>query len=1021
MLRILNLGRSDTFTCEVSFNYYFCSLKMNRFLILHMTLRPLLTLIFLIFLLSAHGQHEGQFIASSQQIRSPFTVTAYSTKHGLPQSQVIDIVARRDGSLILATANGIVEYDGQEFNEFIHNKGYRNHMCRKLLWDDQHKQLFMLQNKGGLYRFHPKLAFLGDATAATLRNGKLYLIDSRGTIRVSGTGKLAFRTLLHTKLRHTFGMHVRYPYLYVGGERGLHRIDLRNNSIRQLLRGDTIIDFRENPFTGKLYARSMRAVYAVGKTNAPVFYQLEDPNTAQLRDIAFISASEYYIATTKGLVYSGPDFTATYADDFLPSPYLGCLYYNSHEDFLMVGSGEKGLLKLQHKNCYTLFLDERMSGVSLSSIILDDHHNVLVAGSPGDILRIGEISADVYWGGSSTISCLSFIDGKVFVGSWGEGALVLKDRKPVAAIMVDQLPDGEVHAVFRDTRGMLWVGTGKGIARGRTPESIRPFLAGKVTGAVICFYETSDGNIFIGGSKGVHILDRRGKLIRTLSYKEGFAGKEVRSFYEDSEKKLWIGTYNGGLYCYDKGKLTSINRMRNCLLSQDVFTLALDEYGYFNITSNFGLWKVSEKDLNAFYHGKLDRLIPYYFGQETGILNTEFNGGFQNNYARSPHNHYFFPTIEGVVINMPEQFTFRRLETKMNRIWVNDSLYEGKPLFKRSTHTLKFAFSCARFSDKYNLHYQYKLIGSDVSENWSRLQRERTISFRMLPPGEYTLVVRAVDAFNDRHPKEMRYTFEIRSYFYETLWFRISVAIVLLLIVLLIIRMRVKQVQRKVRHANEINRTILELKLKAIQAKMNPHFIFNALNNIQYLIVLKKLDEAESTLTDFSQLLRKFLQQSDLSFVTVEDEFEMLRLYLAIEQFRLSNNFDSRLHIGEGLGQLYLPSMLLQPLVENALIHGLLHSDKEQRLHISATSDGQLLSIAIEDNGIGREASTEINKNRHEHVSHGIQLVREKIRIVHEKYGIRVDFQFIDIHDGQNTGTRVVFELPLLHSDPSAD
>ena len=271
-----------------------------------------------------------------------------------------------------------------------------------------------------------------------------------------------------------------------------------------------------------------------------------------------------------------------------------------------------------------------------------------------------------------------------------------------------------------------------------------------------------------------------------------------------------------------------------------------------------------------------------------------------------------------------------------------------------------------------------------------------------------------VNAFNDRHPNVISYSFEIKPYFYETAWFRVASIILLLLLIILLVRLRIAYISSKDRHLNSINNTILELKLKAIQAKMNPHFIFNALNNIQYLIVLKELELAETAINEFSQLLRKFLQQSDQSFVTIEEEFEMLRLYVAIEKFRFNDQLVSRFKIDFKIGQYYIPSMILQPVVENALKHGLLHSEKERILNVHAFLHNEKVRITIEDNGIGREASTEINKSRQEHISHGFNLVLEKIKIVREKYGIIVKYELMDITEDSSTGTRVIFDIPIL-------
>jgi ligand-binding sensor domain-containing protein len=967
------------------------------------------------------AQKGGRFVEASQDIHYHFTVTSYSTNHGLPESQVIDIIPTNSGTLMLATADGIVLYDGQEFTEFIKDQRYKNHNPGNLMWDDYSKRLFMNEFGGNLFIFHPYYQKLQSCRTATLNNHTLYSIDESGNLFTADTKKLIFKKTATTGIKNAISIHVAYPLVYVGSDTELAVLNLTTKKTTQLLNKGPITGFYQNPYNGKLFATGIREIFELTARTATPALNIDQINPQTIiKEIAAISSEEYYVATTQGLYYLTSDFQEHYQTDVLPTDNLISLHYNKEEDCLFVGSIEKGLLRLLHKTCYsykcTIDGDVRQS--SCTSIVSTYANETLVAASGGRILEIGIGDTYDYWTYATHFVSLAAIDSFVYAGTWNDGLYVLKDRKLVYQVTKAQLGtgSGDVHGAFKDSQGTIWIATGAGICKGRGYTNLKPHLPKSVTGVIICFYELENGNICIGGSDGVFILDKQYRLIKKIGKKQGLIGKEVRCFYEDAAKKIWIGTYNGGLYCYDHGKLTSINQKKNCKLHDDVFTLAKDQFGYLNMTSNYGLWKIAEEDLNDFYSGKLDRLIPFFFGEETGILNTEFNGGFQNNYLISKHNHFYFPGLQGVIIHTPEEIAYSKAKAQFLRIWVNDTLYSGNShVFERTTHTLQFDFSNPRFCRKYNSFYQYKLLGSNFPDHWSKPEKIPFVSFKMLPPGKYTLKVRVVNAFNDRRPHEISYSFEIKPYFYETAWFRVLSIILLLLAIILLVRIRISYVSNKDRHLNAINNTILELKLKAMQAKMNPHFIFNALNNIQYLIVLKELETAETALNEFSLLLRKFLQQSDQSFVTIEEEFEMLRLYVAIEKFRFNDQLISRFKIDYEIGQYYIPSMILQPMVENALKHGLLHSEKERILNINAFLHNDQVRITIEDNGIGREASTEINKSRPEHISHGFNLVLDKIKIVHEKYGIIINYELMDIAEGSLTGTRVIFDIPILN------
>lgn len=155
------------------------------------------------------------------------------------------------------------------------------------------------------------------------------------------------------------------------------------------------------------------------------------------------------------------------------------------------------------------------------------------------------------------------------------------------------------------------------------------------------------------GESGVYIFSEAGEIKRSLNSADGLVGKEVRAFYEDQEGLLWIGASAGGLYCYEKGVLTSINRKKQCALPPDIFTLAKAGDGRLYITTNNGLWAVDETKLRDFYRNKLNQLVPFHYDEAHGILNTEFNGGFQNNYAIGNDGRLFFPTVQGLVTFTP--------------------------------------------------------------------------------------------------------------------------------------------------------------------------------------------------------------------------------------------------------------------------------------------------------------------------------------------------------------------------------
>ncbi|MCE7059858.1 histidine kinase [Dyadobacter sp. CY343] len=225
-----------------------------------------------------------------------------------------------------------------------------------------------------------------------------------------------------------------------------------------------------------------------------------------------------------------------------------------------------------------------------------------------------------------------------------------------------------------------------------------------------------------------------------------------------------------------------------------------------------------------------------------------------------------------------------------------------------------------------------------------------------------------------------------------------------------------EQAQQKEMMLLEINKMLAESQLMALRAQMNPHFVFNCLNSIQECIVTQKYGEASKYLNKFSKLFRRVLNNSDQNLVTIEEENDVLQLYL--EQMRFEQSFSFKIIVDRDLDaeDILLPSMLLQPYVENALWHGLMHKDGDRQLSIKyERMDDDVFRCLIDDNGIGRKKSLEIkefNSKGKRHKSKGLQIAKDRLDLL-EKQGRHASVQITDKYNeqGNATGTLVTIEL----------
>ncbi|MEO0471418.1 MAG: histidine kinase, partial [Bacteroidota bacterium] len=227
---------------------------------------------------------------------------------------------------------------------------------------------------------------------------------------------------------------------------------------------------------------------------------------------------------------------------------------------------------------------------------------------------------------------------------------------------------------------------------------------------------------------------------------------------------------------------------------------------------------------------------------------------------------------------------------------------------------------------------------------------------------------------------------------------------------------RLRKREKARRSALESQNKLLLLEQQALQLQMNPHFIFNSLQSIQEFIFDKQAREAGKYLVKFSRLMRLFLESSKESFIFIQQEIELLSLYIDLEILRFPDKFDYQIDTGPHLDQYKteIPSMLLQPFVENAIKHGLLPKEQAGFLHISfdLNISGKEIICQIKDNGIGRQEA--FSDSNPPHKSRGTQLIEERRNMLNLLHGTNIRIEYEDITDGkgQAEGTIVTIIIP---------
>lgn len=536
-----------------------------------------------------------------------------------------------------------------------------------------------------------------------------------------------------------------------------------------------------------------------------------------------------------------------------------------------------------------------------------------------------------------------------------------------------------------------------------------------------------DGRMLVNAAGNHFLLISPGHQVLDVSAAIGIRGSNNGLvFYTEPSGKFWIG-YNGGLlrFKWNNRQLPEQDltvTTKQGLPNDAVLALTMDASNRLWAITSAGLVVI---ETNAAPTG---RMVIHRFSEETGIISNQwlqsklFTDPQGNIWCNFSNSVYRFNPRQIQFDNTPVRVAIEDVQLKLHPVqWkaFTDSLYNYRQLPERVTlpydfNTISITYRAPCFSGVSGLEYAYRLNGAD--SNWSMPTKNTAVSFVQLPPGQYRFEVRARKS-NTGWSEPARFSFIIKKPYWETGWFRGAVIALVALGLFLLFRYRIRQIRRKANMARQLR----ELELKALRSQMNPHFIYNALNSIQALVLNDQTDKATLYISKFGRLLRQVLNHADLDRVSLAEELEALELYIQLEQLRLHVDLQYRIEVDAGLDvhQEGIPPLVLQPFVENALWHGLSRKPGEKKLGVFVHAEGEWLAVEIIDNGIGRTPAADQSRIRRGNVSKGIDITSRRIAAYNRLPGVSA-IDIIDLyHNDQPAGTKVLLRLKRRKPQPS--
>ena len=347
-------------------------------------------------------------------------------------------------------------------------------------------------------------------------------------------------------------------------------------------------------------------------------------------------------------------------------------------------------------------------------------------------------------------------------------------------------------------------------------------------------------------------------------------------------------------------------------------------------------------------------------------------------------------------------------------IKVNNRSIAGTELLKleHDQNDIEIAYAILDYVNPNRYPLYYRMNGS----SWKMASpQSRILSFAALEPGNYTIDLE----MNGKLLTTIRWS--IHTPWWKSLWFYCSMFLAVSCSIIYFFRSRIRRIKKRNELLTEklmLEKSLKESMLKSVKAQMNPHFFYNALNTVQSFIFEGDKRNASTYLSKFSTLSRMILEMSEMELVTLEMECKAIRLYMDIEKARFSEDFHFIFTIDPALSQekIRIPPMLIQPYLENAVKHGLLHKKGKKVLELTIElPEEKKLKVTITDNGIGRFKSAEINRHKHsQHTSFASDANAKRLQLLQrENDAPSIVFDDLADESGESLGTKVEIYIPF--------
>jgi len=988
-----------------------------------------------------------------------FNLKSYMTSDGLAHNNVRAMVRDSSGFLWIGTWDGLSRFDGHEFKNYFHKTNDSTSLPFFSIYElclDKYNNLWVLTDWMQVVKYNrasdnfsvmkkidtvsvEQVVFMN-----TDSNGNLWIINKHQLIRWDEKKHESKIYRLTDKEGNPFTFDGRYRSVCQVGDSEIWLVGLKvlkfikadDNTLsldheypRKMLQSERLIDF-DYVNWDEFYCSQTGSKWIFSNTG---LYRMDEKAGAFREDRGRIPAGEftgkpffcwgwrddgiYIFNTSKGKLNHIPYYVTRMPGAILPDDQSS--FWFSSTTSSGVAQGLKHLVFTPEIFRNHLITDQDSAAPAVYSVIMDKDENIMTGlrgydhilkfGADGKQTAVDKLSPALF---KLAMHIRSMIP--VENGVWiGYIAKLLQFYDYSTGRFINYFPDvSTTRTILPDKNNNLFIGTyDLSLFSPSTGKTEVLWRSGNSYG-IFKMYLGKDGILWgvMAGSRLLRYdtLTHEGSVINLT-----VAPCNVEDIIPGDDGELWLALLGEGVCCYNiKSGACKYYTTSEGLSNNTTYNLLRDKYGNIWVSTNSGISRINP------FTGKIRS-----FGLNDGLAISEFNSCAK---FMSSQGEFFFGGMGGFVRFFPDSISITETPSHIQRILITGLEVSGlprhlpKPVEESDTVKLLigednfyFTFTSTDFINSDKTIFRYRL--AEINKTWIETgAHNRNINYSNLEPGWYHLMIEGTDS-NGEWSVSRNIVIRITPKFYETWFFIIMVAMLLVAGLAFSIIFYIHNVKQKERQKQ------YELKLQSLRGQMNPHFIFNSLNSINYFISNNDRLSANRYIADFSRLIRSILANMGNNFIPFENEISSIEDYLRIEHLRFGDKFDYKIETEEvaGMTETQVCPGIVQPFIENAIWHGVRALENRKgfiRISFIPSSDDGLKCI-IEDDGVGRVFSANRRDINDNHKSRGISIVAERLQITSKLRKTNYKLEINDLYPGRSEpGTRVEVDIPVIKS-----